>query len=145
MGNPQPRAELYMVHEELEDPKVAQQAPAEEVMEPGALDSGQARLQGLGYKQELQRKFGLFASFSSSLALMAYSSGLTGARARARCRSILAGACMGLQPGACLTPHQQHGVHACAAGMLSQPCAAAGSMHVLWSSCIVMRLSFAGP
>jgi hypothetical protein len=82
MGNPQQqRAELYVVHEELEDPKLAAQlAPAEEVMEPGALlDSGQARLQGLGYKQELQRKFGLFASFSSSLALMAYSSGLTGA------------------------------------------------------------------
>lgn len=31
------------------------------------------------YKQELRREFGLFASFSSSLALMAYSSGLTGA------------------------------------------------------------------
>ena len=89
MGNPQP---LAVVHEEeLEhDPKVPPQPalslPGEggEMERAGELDSGQRVLQALGYKQELRREFGFFASFSSSLALMAYSSGLTGVRGLAR-------------------------------------------------------------
>jgi hypothetical protein len=42
------------------------------------LDSGELRLQTLGYKQELRREFSLFSSISCSIALMAFSSGLTG-------------------------------------------------------------------
>ncbi|BDA51279.1 Amino-acid permease BAT1 homolog [Coccomyxa sp. Obi] len=41
------------------------------------LDSGEARLQALGYKQELRREFGLLSSTCSSLAFMAFSSGIT--------------------------------------------------------------------
>ena len=41
------------------------------------LDSGEARLHALGYKQELRREFGLLSSTCSSLAFMAFSSGIT--------------------------------------------------------------------
>ncbi|CAL8466365.1 g5901 [Coccomyxa elongata] len=41
------------------------------------VDSGEARLQALGYKQELRREFGLLSSTCSSLAFMAFSSGIT--------------------------------------------------------------------
>ena len=43
------------------------------------LDSGEARLHSLGYKQELKREFGFLTSTCASLGLMAFSSGLTGA------------------------------------------------------------------
>lgn len=42
------------------------------------MDSGEARLHSLGYKQELRREFGFLTSTCSSLGLMAFSSGLTG-------------------------------------------------------------------
>ena len=42
------------------------------------VDSGQARLHALGYRQELRRSFGAFTSFAVSLVLMANSSGITG-------------------------------------------------------------------
>lgn len=44
-----------------------------------ASDSGQARLEVLGYRQELHRKFSTYTSFASSLVLMANTSGITGA------------------------------------------------------------------
>ena len=44
-----------------------------------ASDSGQARLEILGYRQELHRKFTMYTSFASSLVLMANTSGITGA------------------------------------------------------------------
>lgn len=43
-----------------------------------AKDSGQARLEALCHKQELQRKFGLVASVSVSFAVMSYMLGITG-------------------------------------------------------------------
>ena len=42
------------------------------------MDSGEARLRELGYKQELRREWGLLSSFSGSLALMAFTTGITG-------------------------------------------------------------------
>jgi hypothetical protein len=55
--------------------------------EPGtSMDSGQARLHALGYRQELRRTFNAFTSFACGLALMANSSGITGARC---CRAAL--------------------------------------------------------
>ena len=42
------------------------------------IDSGEARLQALGYRQEMRRIFGAFTSFACSLVLMANSSGITG-------------------------------------------------------------------
>ena len=42
------------------------------------LDSGEARLRELGYKQELSREWGLMASFSGSLGLMVFLSGIAG-------------------------------------------------------------------
>ncbi len=49
-------------------------------MEAGVicLDSGEARLRELGYKQELSREWGLMASFSGSLGLMVFLSGIAG-------------------------------------------------------------------
>lgn len=44
-----------------------------------AADSGQERLEILGYRQELHRKFSMYTSFASSLVLMANTSGITGA------------------------------------------------------------------
>ena len=45
----------------------------------GKLDSGEARLRELGYKQELRREWGPLASFSGSLGFMAFTTGITGA------------------------------------------------------------------
>ncbi len=45
----------------------------------GRLDSGEARLRELGYKQELRREWGPIASFSGSLGFMAFTTGITGA------------------------------------------------------------------
>ena len=45
----------------------------------GRLDSGEARLRELGYKQELRREWGFIASFSGSLGFMAFTTGITGA------------------------------------------------------------------
>lgn len=42
-------------------------------------DSGQARLQALGYRQELRRLFGVFASFATGLVFMGNCGGITGA------------------------------------------------------------------
>ena len=42
-------------------------------------DSGQARLEALGYKQELKRTWGTLASFSTSFALMSCIMCITGA------------------------------------------------------------------
>ena len=49
-------------------------------MEAGAscLDSGEARLRGLGYQQELSREWGHMASFSGSQGLMAFLPGIAG-------------------------------------------------------------------
>lgn len=44
-----------------------------------SVDSGQARLEALGYRQELHRKFTMYGSFATSLVLMANTSGITGA------------------------------------------------------------------
>ncbi|KAK9902831.1 hypothetical protein WJX75_007886 [Coccomyxa subellipsoidea] len=44
----------------------------------GKLDSGEARLRELGYKQELRREWGPLASFSGSLGFMAFTTGITG-------------------------------------------------------------------
>lgn len=41
-------------------------------------DSGQVRLEALGYRQELHRRFNMYTSFASSLVLMANTSGITG-------------------------------------------------------------------
>ncbi|KAK9908694.1 hypothetical protein WJX75_001534 [Coccomyxa subellipsoidea] len=43
-----------------------------------SVDSGQARLEALGYRQELHRKFTMYGSFATSLVLMANTSGITG-------------------------------------------------------------------
>ena len=45
----------------------------------GRLDSGEARLRELGYKQELRRDWGPITSFSGSLGFMAFTTGITGA------------------------------------------------------------------
>ncbi len=45
-----------------------------------AMDSGQVRLEALGYRQELHRKFSMYTSFATSLVLMANTSGITGKR-----------------------------------------------------------------
>ena len=42
------------------------------------MDSGEARLRDLGYKQELRREWGVLSSFSGSLGLMAYTTQITG-------------------------------------------------------------------
>lgn len=42
------------------------------------MDSGEARLRELGYKQELRREWGLLSSFSGSLGFMAFTTGITG-------------------------------------------------------------------
>ena len=44
-----------------------------------APDSGQARLEALGYKQQLRRSFGFRSSFGASLTLMSCIMGITGA------------------------------------------------------------------
>ena len=41
-------------------------------------DSGQARLHALGYRQELRRTFGVFASFATGLVLMGNCGSITG-------------------------------------------------------------------
>jgi hypothetical protein len=41
-------------------------------------DSGQVRLEELGYKQELSRRLGLLSSVASSFATIAYMMGITG-------------------------------------------------------------------
>lgn len=51
-----------------------------------ALDSGELRLEMLGYQQELRRDFGLFTSLCSSVSLMAFSSGLTGTHTPSPCQ-----------------------------------------------------------
>ena len=59
----------------VSDEKYARDADSE----PGTImDSGQARLHALGYRQELRRTFNAFTSFACGLALMANSSGITG-------------------------------------------------------------------
>ncbi len=47
-------------------------------------DSGQARLEQLGYRQELDRKFGRFSSFAASFSLCSFMLGITG---RSPCQS----------------------------------------------------------
>ena len=65
---------LSVVEEEAELEKEVMEHP-----EPAArLDSGQARLQAMGYRQELRRSFGPLTSFATSLVLMANSGGITG-------------------------------------------------------------------
>ncbi|EIE25067.1 amino acid transporter [Coccomyxa subellipsoidea C-169] len=48
--------------------------------EGAAKDSGQIRLEELGYKQELSRRLGLISSVASSFATIAYMMGITGQR-----------------------------------------------------------------
>ncbi len=50
-----------------------------DVERAGPVDSGQARLEALGYKQELRRTWGMLASFSCSFALMSCIMCITGA------------------------------------------------------------------
>lgn len=50
-----------------------------------AKDTGQARLEELGYKQELNRRLGLVSSVASSFATMAFMMGITGQRNSVRC------------------------------------------------------------
>lgn len=45
----------------------------------GSLDSGEARLEALGYRQELHRKFNMYDSFAVSVVLMCNIGGITGA------------------------------------------------------------------
>lgn len=68
-------------------PKVAQPPVAEIItikedmeLQSALLDSGQARLEQMGYKQELDRKFDMFSSFSASFSLMSFMMGVTGER-----------------------------------------------------------------
>ncbi|KAK9909174.1 hypothetical protein WJX75_008248 [Coccomyxa subellipsoidea] len=44
----------------------------------GSLDSGEARLEALGYRQELHRKFNMYDSFAVSVVLMCNIGGITG-------------------------------------------------------------------
>ena len=52
--------------------------------EGAAKDSGQIRLEELGYKQELSRRLGLISSVASSFATIAYMMGITGQRSPLR-------------------------------------------------------------
>jgi len=58
--------------------KISTKTKQMEDQEGVALDSGQARLEALGYKQELSRRLGLCSSVASSFATMAYMMGITG-------------------------------------------------------------------